>query len=129
MPINWSILSAEILCKEAAQYRHDHDNGSACFFDADRAHWHLQHIDPASLGAFSSAATADHWLQSEIALLRAEGDGRAVVYEDMLLNGFTDPIVVGMALQDSAIWDGYHRTAISMIRGEQLLAIVGVLRQ
>jgi hypothetical protein len=47
------------------------------------------------------------------------------MYEDMLLNGVQDPIIVGKRSSSLALWDGFHRVAISMVRKETVLTILG----
>lgn len=126
MPIDWSSMPSSYLRAEAALYRRDHDDGSDCFFDAREANWSFQELDPTTLGTFSSVEEAGGWLQQEIASFRADGDRRAENYEGMLRDGFNDPVIVGCCEGRSALWDGYHRTAIAMVRREPLPAIVGV---
>ncbi len=127
MSFDWASLSEEELRDEAAGYRHDNDDGSGCFFDADCAGWSYQLLEPSSVGAFASPEEARVWIAGEIAALRADGnEGRAASYEQMLANGFSDPVVVGCNEGDMSLWDGYHRTAIALVRGDMLPAIVGV---
>jgi hypothetical protein len=124
--IDWSPLSPETLRTEAAAYRHDNDDGSCCFFDARDANWHYQMIEPKTLNAFADVDKAEAWIRDEIALLRAEGMDSADRYEAMLLNGFHDPVIVGRYEASAELWDGYHRTAIAIVRNELLPAIVGI---
>lgn len=127
MSFDWASLSEEELRNEAAGYRHDHDDGSDCFFDADCADWMYQNLPPSAVGAFESAEDARAWIVEEIAAIRADGnEGRAASYEQMLATGFSDPVIVGCDGAKLSLWDGYHRTAIAFVRGDMLPAIVGV---
>lgn len=118
--------TAEEMREEARTYRHDNDDGSACFFDPDLAEWRLAQIDPLSLGVFDGIEEAQQWLDSEIAMHEADG-----VPQDhwvtFLHEGIDEPVVVGEADGQRRLWDGYHRTAIAMMRQEPLLALVGRL--
>lgn len=125
---NWMSLSPVELAQEAAGYRHDNDDGSDCFFNPERADWVLASIDPSDLGAFESIESARSWLEAEIDAFQRDGNARADLYETLLREWFRDPVVIGLSKNTMALWDGYHRTAIAMIRGEPLFAIVGQLR-
>jgi len=126
MTFDWASLSPADLREEASMFRHDHDDGSDCYFDADAGDWTLQIIDPSSVDAFDSQDAAREWLRDEITGLRADGmEVRAAGYEQMIADGIEDPVVLGASNGRLALWDGWHRTAIAMVRGEQLLAIVG----
>ncbi|MFK4131959.1 hypothetical protein ACI2KR_06645 [Pseudomonas luteola] len=127
MSFDWASLSKDDLRDEAAEYRHDNDDGSGCFFDADCADWSYQILNPSAIGAFESAEEARVWIVDEISALRADGNGgRAASYEQMLTAGFSDPVVIGSNGGELSLWDGYHRTAIALVRGDMLPAIVGV---
>lgn len=126
MTFDWASLSPADLRDEASMFRHDHDDGSDCYFDADAADWQLQTIDPSAVDAFDSQDAAKDWLRDEIMGLRADGmEVRAAGYEQMIEDGIEDPVILGASNGRLALWEGWHRTAIAMVRGEQLLAIVG----
>ncbi len=126
MRLDWSTLSPAELLAEAEGFQHDNDDGSDCYFDPSEAQWSLQVIDPASVDAFESDEAAKTWISEEIAALRKDGmDSRAALYESMILDGFEDPVIIGACNGRRAIWDGWHRTAIAMVRCELLLAILG----
>lgn len=126
MAIDWASLSPADLRDEASMFRHDNDDGSDCYFDAEAADWQLQVIDPNTVDAFSDVEGAKDWLRDELSSLRASGlENRAAGYEQMIQDGIEDPVIIGASERRLALWDGWHRTAIAMVRGEQLLAIVG----
>lgn len=109
---------------EARGYRHDHDDGGPCFFDPERADWHLTTIDPHTLGVFESADEAREWLDHEIAMHEADGIPQHH-WTRFLDEGFDEPVIVGEAEGRRQLWDGYHRTAIAILRHESLPAILG----
>lgn len=126
MAFDWASLSPADLRDEASMFRYDHDDGSDCYFDAEAAEWQLQVIDPSTVDAFGDVEAAKDWLRDEITSLRASGlENRAAEYEQMIQDGIEDPVIIGASNGRLALWDGWHRTAIAMVRGEQLLAIVG----
>ncbi|QIH07389.1 MULTISPECIES: hypothetical protein [unclassified Pseudomonas] len=126
MAFDWASLSPADLRDEASMFRHDNDDGSDCYFDAEAADWQLQVIDPNTVDAFSDVEGAKDWLRDELSSLRASGlENRAAGYEQMIQDGIEDPVIIGASERRLALWDGWHRTAIAMVRGEQLLAIVG----
>lgn len=123
---DWQSLSEDELRQEAAAYRGEIDDGSTFFFDPSAANWKLQYLDPKKLGVFNSVEDAQYWLDIEMDLLNTNGyESITDDYEFMLENGVSDPIVVGEHESKFTIWDGYHRSAIAVIRGEPVLAIVG----
>lgn len=127
--IDWKALPPADLADEAAAFRHDNDDGSAYFFDPEDADWRFEMTDPALLAAFSGPDEARTWIDTEIATFEADGmTGRAHAYRSMLTDGFTDPVIIGQIGSQGRLWDGWHRTAIAMVRGEGLPAIVGTPR-
>jgi len=128
--VDWSILPSDALAAEAAVYRHDNDDGSAFFFHPSKGDWRYQQLDPRTLDAFADADEAGQWISAEIDMHRQDGhDSTADDYQAMLAHGVTDPVVVTMIGPKARLWDGWHRTAIAMVRGEPLAAIVGVRRE
>ena len=126
MTLNWTVLTSDQLAAEASCYLNDHDDGSADFFDVALATWSLVSIPPEMLNAFKDEQEASIWINEEITFLKSDGNiGRAKMYEDMLLNGVKDPIIVGKRSNTLALWDGFHRVAISMVRKETVLTILG----
>jgi hypothetical protein len=90
------------------------------------ANWSVVSLLPEMLNAFKDEQEASIWINEEITFLKADGNiGRAKMYEDMLLNGVQDPIIVGKRSNTLALWDGFHRVAISMVRKESVLTILG----
>ncbi|HID9922351.1 TPA: hypothetical protein ACXI4C_004398 [Pseudomonas aeruginosa] len=122
----WSKLPEDELRSEASGHQHDNDDGSASYFCASSASWRYGLVDAAGLEAFASKAVALDWIRKEIATFRDDGNARAELYESMLSGGVDDPIIIGTTLDASGIWDGFHRVAISMVRGEPVPAIIGV---
>lgn len=125
MDISWSTLSSDQLKAEAASYLEDHNDGSAAFFDPDQGLWRLESIDPLKLSAFDSREAAEAWIKEEIQAFNLMGDSRGKMYQTMIESGFIDPVIVGASHEGAKLWDGYHRTAIAMVRGEKLPSIVG----
>lgn len=126
MPINWTALTSDQLAAEASYHQNDHDDGSSDFFDVATATWSVVSIPSEMLNVFKDEQAAFSWIQEEITFLKADGNiGRANMYEDMLLNGVQDPIIVGKRSNTLALWDGFHRVAISMVRKESVLTILG----
>lgn len=124
---SFSQQSQRELQKLAECFRPDHDDGSAFFFAPVEAYWDQQTIDPAKLGAFSNPVEAAEWLDSEIAMLKADGhDSYAECYQDMLRVGVKEPVIASRISTEHRLWDGYHRTAVALIRGESLPAIIGM---
>lgn len=130
MPLNWTALTPEQLAMEASLHADDHNDGSMAFFDPNLATWSLVSIHPETLNVFKSIDEAASWIKDEINFLKADGVmGRAKSYEDMITNGIQDPVIVGKRLNDLALWDGFHRVAIAMIRKEPVLTILGEYHQ
>lgn len=128
MSINWFAISTDKLALEASLHRHDHD-GSSSFFKTDLADWSLELLDPQDLKAFDSSQAAKAWIDDEIEILQESGEGvRALTYQKMLIDGILDPIIVGKSSESISVWDGFHRIAISMVRNERILCIVGQLK-
>lgn len=127
--VDWNALPESVLRAEAQAHWHDLDDGSACFFDPQTASWSFVTIQPKGLGAFASKAAAESWIAEEIAMSRKNGSGRATHYERLLAEGVRDPIVIGSTLDSSSLWDGWHRLAICMVRGEPVTAIYGIPHQ
>jgi hypothetical protein len=125
MDISWSTLSSDQLKAEAASYLEDHNDGSTAFFDPDQGLWRLESIDPLKLSAFDSRKAADAWIREEIQAFYLMGDSRGQMYQTMIESGFNDPVIVGVSHEGAKLWDGYHRTAIAMVRGEKIPSIVG----
>jgi hypothetical protein len=126
MPLNWTALTSEQLAMEASLHNDDHNDGSMAFFDPDLATWSLVSLNPETLNIFKSMDEAASWINDEINFLKADGVmGRAKSYEDMIANGVQDPIIVGKRTNNMALWDGFHRVAISMVRKESVLTILG----
>jgi len=67
------------------------------------------------------------WMRKEIEHAREDGNlSRAAHLENMLANGINEPIIVSREPDGYAIWDGHHRVASAIARGETSLpAIVG----
>lgn len=126
MSLKWNTLTPEQLAIEASLHADDHNDGSSAFFDVSLATWTLVSITPEMLNLFKSIEDASSWIHDEINFLKADGNiGRAKSYEDMIANGIQDPVIVGKRLNDLALWDGFHRVAISMVRKEPVLTILG----
>jgi hypothetical protein len=126
MFLAWSDLTPKQLCVEAQLHAADHNDGGLAFFDVNLAAWSLVYINPEVFGIFKSSEDASIWIQDEISFLKADGNlGRAKVYENMIMNGIQDPIIVGKRANNLALWDGFHRVAISMVRKETVLTIIG----
>lgn len=129
MSINWFAISTDKLALEASLHRHDHDDGSSSFFKTDLADWSLEWLDPQDLKAFDSSQAAKAWIDDEIEILQESGEGvRALTYQKMLIDGILDPIIVGKSSESISVWDGFHRIAISMVRNERILCIIGQLK-
>jgi hypothetical protein len=127
--IDWSKVPERELAAEAAGYRGDHDDGSAFFFDAEDGCWRFEMVDPAMLGAFASADEARDWIEAEILMFEKDGnESRATFYRSMLEAGFSEPVTIGQVGSEGRLWDGWHRTAVAIARGERLPAIVGTPR-
>lgn len=126
MSLNWSTLTSEQLAAEASCHLNDNDDGSSDFFNVTLANWSVVSIPPKMLNSFKDDQEASIWINEEISFLKADGNiGRAKMYEDMLLNGVQNPIIVGKRSNNLALWDGFHRVAISMVRKETILTILG----
>jgi hypothetical protein len=125
MKIDWASLSTEQLKTEALEHLQDHDDGSTAFFDPNQGLWRLEVIDPFKLSAFHSKEAASLWIREEIEFFNSVSDGRGQLYQSMIEDGFSDPVIVGASHESAKLWDGYHRTAIAMARGEALPAVVG----
>lgn len=123
--IDWTTLDIGELQAEAEGYRDDHDDGSTAFFDPDQGLWKLELIDPMAVAAFDSKGSAAAWIKKEIEFFNSIADSRGRLYQEMIDNGVNDPVIVGVSSDCAKLWDGFHRTAIAMTRGEGLLAIVG----
>lgn len=129
MSINWFAISTDKLALEASLHSYDHDDGSSSFFKPDLADWSLEWLDPQDLKAFDSKQAAKSWIDDEIEILQESGEGmRALTYQKMLIDGILDPIIVGKSSESISVWDGFHRIAISMVRNERILCIVGQLK-
>lgn len=125
-PIDFRCLTSSELARLVAADRSDNDDGSPFFFDALSGEWRFALIDPTMLGAFESVDQAQAWIQDEIQMFDEEGQAcRADYYRLMLAEGFSEPVTVGQIGAEGRIWDGWHRTAIAMVHGELLPAIVG----
>jgi hypothetical protein len=110
----------------ARAVRADHDDGSSAFFDPALAHWTETLVEPADLGVFDSPEEARQWLDDEITLLEADGnESAAEAYRRMLTEHIEEPVIVSRRENTFRLWDGYHRTAVALIRGERLPALVG----
>lgn len=126
MSLNWTALSSEQLAVEASLHVDDHNDGGLAFFDIYLAAWTLVLINPETLNIFKNVEDATNWIHDEINFLKADGNiGRAKTYEDMLENGISDPVIVGKRTGVLALWDGFHRVAIAMVRKEPILTILG----
>ncbi len=125
-PIEFRSLTSTELALLVAADRSDNDDGSPYFFDASAAEWRFELIEPAMLGAFESTTQARSWIEAEIQMFQEDGQElRADFYRQMLAEGFTEPVTVGQIGVEGRLWDGWHRTAIAIVRGELLPAIVG----
>lgn len=108
--------------------RSDHDDGSAFFCPASAAEWAEEDLNPFDVGAFCSVQEASEWLEKEIGMLKDDGlDSHAEMYQRMLQEGICDPVIVSRLGTAYRLWDGYHRTAVALVRGERLPAIVGTI--
>jgi hypothetical protein len=123
--VDWWHCSSAELVREAELVHGDHDDASEAFFQPEEGSWSVRLIDPMAVNAFDSAADASEWLSAEISMLEADGLGGHLAYREMLELGICDPVVVSTDGEVYTLWDGFHRTAIAIIRGEPLLAIVG----
>lgn len=118
-------MNAEEIITLALNHRHDHDDQSSSFFDPNSGIWRFDHLDPMLTGAFSSIDEARIWLHEEIAYFSNNGDCRASIYQELLENGVKEPVVIGVSAEGPKLWDGYHRTAIAIVREELLPSVVG----
>lgn len=118
-------VNTQDLIKLASMHRHDHDDQSTSFFDPASGFWRIENLDPIAVGAFKSSEEASNWIHEEIAYFSSIGDGRADIYTDLIYNGIKTPVVIGVSTEGPKLWDGYHRTAIALLRGEVLPSVVG----
>lgn len=122
---NYKLLSHEQLVELATSHRQDHDDSSTSFFEPEAGVWRIEDLDPLTLGAFPSISAAKTWIAEEIAYFAESGDQRAATYQAMLEHGVEDPVIAGVSHDGAKLWDGYHRAAIAMVRGESLTSVVG----
>lgn len=103
----------------------------ACFGEGEVGHapteslqWYV--VDNYPLNRIWNRPDAE-WFAAERAM-HAE-DGRPEMYDDMLSEPILEPIIVRQADGLGYIWDGWHRTAASVVLGrDSIIALVGVDR-
>jgi hypothetical protein len=122
---DWASLSAEQLQAYAAEHFEDHNDGSSSFFKPEQGLWKLESIDPLQIHAFESRESACAWILEEIEFFNSIRNPRGQMYQTMIEKGISEPVIVGVAHAGAKLWDGYHRAAIAMVRGEPLRSVVG----
>lgn len=115
---------------EAEVCQNDNCDDSSHYFEPCQGNWEFQSHYPLSRllheGCFATREDAFAWLANEIRMFHDDGmPERADHYRRMLFEPIDEPIVVGEVDGKARIWDGWHRAAVAIIRGEPIRAIVG----
>lgn len=121
--------SPEVLCEWAEGYRGDNDDGGDGYFDPKKATWSFDRNYPASkflhAGVFLTRELAKEWLLGEISDFISDGmDYRANDYLKMMVEPIRDAVIVGEANGVGFVWDGFHRVAAILARGDSFIPVI-----
>jgi len=109
----------------AEQFRTDNADDSQFFFPARAGYWKECVLAPSDFtDVWANSAEARSYLEAEIRM-RVKDELPHADFVDMLRHGVNEPVVVTCINGVYRIWDGYHRIATAIIRGEPILALVG----
>jgi hypothetical protein len=124
-----SEASEETLRSWVSSWQSANDDGGPGYFDPEDGSWTYDPVFPAQKlidgGVFSSKEDAAMWLRGEIDMHRADGnEGRAAEYESLLVEPIRDAVYLTEVDGQISIWDGWHRSAAILARGDSTLAVV-----
>ena len=110
--------------KYAEMYRSDNNDSSSAFLPASEITWIEGFLSPHAFSSVFTHESATNWLNSEVKIHK--GDQIADTYIDLQKNPAVNPVVVVFQKGKPMIWDGYHRIAAAIIRGQPIYAIFSI---
>lgn len=115
-------MNQEQMQSEANIYRHDNDEGTRAWFDANAALWTEGYLSPSAFHHIFKPNEAGKWLDSEIRNL--EEDGRCTQYYREIREGKTEnPVIVVFDAGRAIIWDGFHRISGAVALNKPVYAL------
>lgn len=126
--IDYTVMSADELRGEAQQYQHDNQSeGDPGYCEASNADWRYELVAPKALSdVFTTQQKAKEWLDAELDMDRSEQLGRD--WSRLLTEQIEEPVTLLARNGRVYVWDGWHRIAAAIIKGESIKAIVGYPR-
>ena len=110
----------------SAEYcRTDNDDDSEFFFPPSQGVWSEEVLSTSVFQyLWSTPEQAKAYLEKEI-VGRVNDELPHADFVDMLKHGVNESVVVTCIGEEYRVWDGYHRIATAIARGERVRAIVG----
>lgn len=121
MDVHFATLCEDELRSIADMHRGACDDGGLDPADLD---WRIERLDTRRLATCMPRGDWAGWLRQEI--MDADGDRASDWPSTERNDDVREPIVVTDVAGETLIWDGWHRTAVAIVRGDATIpAIVG----